>query len=449
MGFWNTLKKAFFRGHVRWDEPFCFRMRLRREFGSRLLLAGSVLLLVFAAFSLLPVSLEGFWVGGLLFGFLAGGGVFLWPEVKVKSVALMDDAIECRWTTYWGEFFVVHEQRYRYDTIVRAVIVPAEALGKRFSVLVLATPLAIETLGISRRTDPQEVANFLASRGVVVAYSREIPARAFSPRTYPRWLTPAATVTGVILLLAGVVIYPTRFAGDRDKPRFARPEGLTRPKSLMDLDESRALRRPGQERGSRLDLLPGGISSGASQPQQQAAQPEPAPGGAAGAEAPPSGMAFGPRMQSGSGAQPTLPRGTATELIGGTGGMLYHSVGSGAPVLGFGHAMGSWAGEQALAALEPVFVSESGPATQHVIACEGYAVGALEIDAPKYISAVRVLFMRLGADGRLDPNDSYKSDWIGTPSGKPTRTVGGDGRKVIGIQARRAAVLDAVGLVVE
>jgi hypothetical protein len=57
--------------------------------------------------------------------------------------------------------------------------------------------------------------------------------------------------------------------------------------------------------------------------------------------------------------------------------------------------------------------------------------------------------MRLGADGRLDPNDSYKSDWIGTPSATPTRTVGGDGKKVIGVQARRAAVLDALGLVVE
>ena len=57
--------------------------------------------------------------------------------------------------------------------------------------------------------------------------------------------------------------------------------------------------------------------------------------------------------------------------------------------------------------------------------------------------------MRIDAQGRLDPKDSYQSEWLGTPSGKPTQTLSGNGSKVIGIHGRKAAVLDAVGLILE
>jgi hypothetical protein len=473
MGLWKRLKKAFFLGHVHWHEPFGFRTRLRKEFRSRLLLAGAIALFVFGVVAVQPIRLKGFLPWGLVFSAAAGGVVCIWPDLKVKSVGLMDDAVECRWTGFGFGYYVYYHQRFRYDTIVRAVIVPAEALGHRFSVLAIATPLTIQTLGIPRRTDPRKVGSFLASQGVEVSYCQEVPPRAMPPRPFPKWLTPAGAIAGAVLLLAGAIINPTRFFGNQDEAPLARPEGLPRPNFPAAREEAHALPPPGQATGSWLDLLAGGGASGPGQAPQQAAQPQPAPQAAPGAEGPPSSFPFrprmpgrdapgagsppglpagvfgGPMMPGGSVAQPTLPRGTATELIGGTGGMPYHAVGSGAPVLGFGYAMGSWAGEQALAALEPLYASDSTPGPQHVIARQGYAVGALEIDAPKYVSAVRVVFMRLGADGRLDPNDSYKSDWIGTPSATPTRTVGGDGKKVIGVQARRAAVLDALGLVVE
>jgi len=76
-------------------------------------------------------------------------------------------------------------------------------------------------------------------------------------------------------------------------------------------------------------------------------------------------------------------------------------------------------------------------------------VGALEVDAAEYVTAARAVFMRIDAQGRLDPKDSYQSEWMGTPSGNPTETLGGDGSKVIGICGRRVAVLDVVGLVLE
>jgi hypothetical protein len=57
--------------------------------------------------------------------------------------------------------------------------------------------------------------------------------------------------------------------------------------------------------------------------------------------------------------------------------------------------------------------------------------------------------MRIKPDGSLDPADSYRGEWIGNPTGRPIQTVNRSGKRIIGICGRRAAVLDAVGLVVE
>ena len=74
---------------------------------------------------------------------------------------------------------------------------------------------------------------------------------------------------------------------------------------------------------------------------------------------------------------------------------------------------------------------------------------AREWAAGRYVNDVRPVFMRVTSDGQLDPTDSYSDEWIGTPIGKPIETLGGDGTRVIGIFGRRAAILDAVGLVLE
>ena len=84
-----------------------------------------------------------------------------------------------------------------------------------------------------------------------------------------------------------------------------------------------------------------------------------------------------------------------------------------------------------------------------VIAKAGYAVGALKIDAPQYVSAVQIVFYRVKIDGQLDPSDAYTSEWLGKPSGKDAPTLNGAGKKTIGVFGRRGAVIDAVGLVFE
>jgi hypothetical protein len=55
--------------------------------------------------------------------------------------------------------------------------------------------------------------------------------------------------------------------------------------------------------------------------------------------------------------------------------------------------------------------------------------------------------MKAQPDGRLDPKDSYTSDWLGRPSGREPKVVGGKGQAVVGVHGRRGAVIDAIGLV--
>jgi hypothetical protein len=47
---------------------------------------------------------------------------------------------------------------------------------------------------------------------------------------------------------------------------------------------------------------------------------------------------------------------------------------------------------------------------------------------------------------RLNPKDSYESEWIGSQLGPEIR-LGGDGRQVVGILGRAGQVIDALGLV--
>ena len=84
-----------------------------------------------------------------------------------------------------------------------------------------------------------------------------------------------------------------------------------------------------------------------------------------------------------------------------------------------------------------------------VCAADGYALGALLVDATDSVHAVQLIFMRVGDDGQLDPEDSYASDWLGQPSGAAPVELNGKGRQVIGFHARQAPVLVAIGLIHE
>jgi hypothetical protein len=136
-------------------------------------------------------------------------------------------------------------------------------------------------------------------------------------------------------------------------------------------------------------------------------------------------------------------------MLGGAGGSPFSRTSpNGAPVVGVRYRMGNWGGRERVGQLEPLFAAGAAR-EQEIVAREGYALGALQVDAGEFVDAVALVFMRLTPDGRLDPGDSYTSEWIGTPTGSDLRTLGDGSAKVIGIAGRGAAVLDAVGLVLE
>ena len=67
-----------------------------------------------------------------------------------------------------------------------------------------------------------------------------------------------------------------------------------------------------------------------------------------------------------------------------------------------------------------------------VVARQGYAIGALDVMANDRICGMRLIFMRIKDERRLDPHDSYESFWQGTRLGGAERRIGGDGAPIVG-----------------
>ncbi len=83
-----------------------------------------------------------------------------------------------------------------------------------------------------------------------------------------------------------------------------------------------------------------------------------------------------------------------------------------------------------------------------VMARPGYAVGGLNLRAGLIVDAFQLVFMRVEG-GRLNPADTYTSDWIGDPSGGDASTVSGNGRPIVGLRGRADVnMFKALGAVV-
>ena len=81
-----------------------------------------------------------------------------------------------------------------------------------------------------------------------------------------------------------------------------------------------------------------------------------------------------------------------------------------------------------------------------LMAKEGYALGGLVVRTSNRIECLQAIFMRAEGD-RLNPADSYRSEWIGTQAGGPELTIGGDGAPVIGVYGAEREYLRSLGLI--
>ncbi|HEV3443140.1 MAG TPA: zinc-ribbon domain-containing protein [Gemmataceae bacterium] len=133
-----------------------------------------------------------------------------------------------------------------------------------------------------------------------------------------------------------------------------------------------------------------------------------------------------------------------------TGGGSFRYVEPAGLLLGAEYRPGEWDKEKCIGGLVPVFSRDQPPTGQtRILARDGYAVGGFKVQSRRYVDAIQIIFLRIAADGRLNPADSYTSDWFGFPGQEPAKTLAGDGRKVIGIHCRQGAILNGIALVLE
>jgi len=146
--------------------------------------------------------------------------------------------------------------------------------------------------------------------------------------------------------------------------------------------------------------------------------------------------------------------GQDTLLAGGIsvfGGNPFRKVAAdGRPVRGISYTTGRWGNNECLRQVDPIYdlTADAGQAEGIVMARDGYAVGGLQVDVDDTNAvAMAVVFMAY-RDGHLVPNDRYVSDWVGHPENRQaSRSLGGDGRTVVGLCGRQGMNLNAVGLV--
>lgn len=149
-----------------------------------------------------------------------------------------------------------------------------------------------------------------------------------------------------------------------------------------------------------------------------------------------------------------------TALFGGRGGSEFREVHQDGLLVGFEVASGRYGpGILVIRALRPIFRTPSGvksgkfrgrpgsnPRRVTVVAKPGYAVGGVSVRTGDRLDALQVHFMQIEA-GRLNPDKTYSSSWLGGRDGGRARRLAGDGKPVVGIVGRCGLEMDAIGLV--
>ncbi|QDT43654.1 hypothetical protein Pan241w_37560 [Gimesia alba] len=475
MGIWDLLTKPIklTSAVFYWHEPMLYRLKLRGDLLVRCVFALSVWAAASGMFCLLfalngnPPGIELSFLMGAILGlgpaFLA---MFFRRDHVSGTLWVYDDHI-LRQRSYvslgffrsWSEM-----QEWPNECISRCLIIPNRALGRSFSVMLLSVDSRAEIVGIPSKIKLKELARHFTESGIPVEKRDSLPDR--YSQGFDLKATAAMALVGVLLLSVGLGFHFERVPqpGNRIavrenapnlQPNFPQPPGEVQfvpnpvaPNPIaQDNEPTKKKKTPvppaGKPNSTPPNIMPNptGLAPRGF-PNQFPNRP--------GTRTPPPGTPAARPNTPAAPPQPASNKGNDSKLIGNPqGGFPFRTVnGEGKTLLGFQYAMGSWAGEPAVRSLTPIYDRVPG-SDSVIVAKEGYAVGGLKVDAPKYVSAVQIIFQRIKPDDQLDPDDSYNSEWIGKPSQKEVPTVTGNGKKAIGIQGRRGAIIDALGLVFE
>ena len=116
-----------------------------------------------------------------------------------------------------------------------------------------------------------------------------------------------------------------------------------------------------------------------------------------------------------------------------------------------------YGGHLAVKSLRPIFRGRSGEfigecygvphgKVRRVSAEKGYVVAGIVAKGGHRVDGMRVIFMRV-KNGRLNPDDTYRSKWIGGHGGGAETLCAADGDPVVGIYGHKGHDLDAIGFI--
>jgi len=175
----------------------------------------------------------------------------------------------------------------------------------------------------------------------------------------------------------------------------------------------------------------------------------------------PSSMAATPAASTKVPRSRVAQKSKLTEMVGAAGGEEYEYTDLRArPVIGFRYGLITLLtpqGEQeVLQTFDPIHrrtdryaqLNSANPKNGAAVAREGYAVGGIEVAAASAVNAVRIIFVR-ATDGKIDKNDSYTSDWFGSPAGKSPKNIGMGITHVLGVKMRSHGYIFALGLLMD
>lgn len=107
-------------------------------------------------------------------------------------------------------------------------------------------------------------------------------------------------------------------------------------------------------------------------------------------------------------------------------------------------------------AIQPLYLVDGRPVPDarfggggqsRTVAKPGYAVGGMRANVGVVIHGVQLVYMRIKGK-RLDPKDSYDSEWLGSNQRGGERTVIGKGQPVVGIFGSHGTLLNGLGFLV-
>ncbi|MDB6080713.1 MAG: hypothetical protein JWO82_4460 [Akkermansiaceae bacterium] len=134
-------------------------------------------------------------------------------------------------------------------------------------------------------------------------------------------------------------------------------------------------------------------------------------------------------------------------------------------LVGLETGQGPWLGFQVTGGLKPIFATADGttaegkshgnfPHNVRTVAKEGYAVGGLLVRPREsqghkpVLGCIQIVFMKINPDGAtLDPNDNYKTDWLGGDGGGKVKEFSGQGKMIVGIRIQPGEIIDNLCLV--